>query len=161
MSAIQRRGPWQYDDEQRVLEGDPCLSEAKCRIPRRSEVVRDDDVGRRLLQPERHGMCVREMPRLDGLLCPRDRPNDNPRVLVEALPGGIDRVRCMLPEQNLDRVAEPGQRERQERRCGAHPSDRLEAAQLVSDHGHTASVRHVRKRNVHSFRWRFRDTNAG
>jgi hypothetical protein len=54
----------------------------------------------------------------------------------------------MLPEQNLDRVTEPCQRKRKERGRRPHTAARMKAAQLVRDHGHAASARHLRKRNV-------------
>ena len=54
----------------------------------------------------------------------------------------------MLPEENLHGVSEPRQRKREVRGRCTHPAAGMKAAQLVRDHGHAASARHLQKRNV-------------
>ena len=142
MSAIVAPRAVAVHHEECVLERDAGLSQTQRRVRRSAEVVRDHDVRRRLLQSERHCMRVHEMPRLHGL----DRAGtggSESGVVVDALPVGSIDSGAVLPEQNLDRVPEPSQRQREERRRGAHATDRVEAAQLVRDHRHTASGRGI------------------
>jgi hypothetical protein len=124
------------DDEQCVVEREACLAKSQCCIRRRAEVRRDDDVRRILAQPQLDAPRVEEVPRLDGFLAGRRRPNADPGIAVDRLPVRVDRLRPMDAEEDLDGITHPRERQREERCGSSHPACRDESAKLVRDDRH-------------------------
>src|SRR4051794_2854466 len=135
-------------DEQCLIEAEAEVPEPQGRIRWAAEVVRDHDVRRVVSQPEHHSVRVRELPGLDGLRWTRRRPDCDSRVRVEVRPVRVKGAWVTLSEQDLHGMSETSEGQGEERGRRSHAAGGAEAAQLVGDHGHAASLRHPGKRTV-------------